>query len=1517
MYKKEELQERRKNLSAKQKALLKKRLSSQATSHTIQPRSQSGPVPLSFAQQRMWFLNQLEPNSPAYNEPTAVRLTGGLDVEAVERSFGEIMRRHEVLRTELVVIDEQPMQRVNSTVGWHLARVDLSHLSAAEQEVQIAQLATAAALRPFDLSQDLPWQAALIRLGHNEHVLLITWHHIVTDGWSMNIFIHEFEALYQAYSRGQPSPLPELDIQYADFALWQRKLLTGELLERQLAYWKEQLTNAPTQINLPADHPRPAVQSYRGGRYTFHLPQELMPRLNGLQQQTGTTLFMILQAAFALLLSRYSDAADILIGTPVANRQQREIEPLIGYFVNTLVLRNDLSGNPTFAQFLQRVRLMALEAYQHQDVPFDLVVEALQPERSLSYSPLFQVEFILEHMNVQRGKKELVGLTITPIELELPTTRFDLTLRMKETEDGLSGCWEYSSDLFEPATIGRMAAHFQTLLEGVVAHPEQSLAALPLLTEAERHQLLSEWNNTQADYPLDHCIHQRFEEQVERTPDANAVTYQQQKLTYRELNSKANQLAHYLIKQGVGPDLLVGICMERSLEMVIALLGTLKAGGAYVPLDPTLPSELLQFMCQDADVQLLLTQSKFVDMLLHQRVQSLCLDGQWDLLQEECDSNPQTSVQPEHLAYCIYTSGSTGRPKGVMIPHRAICNHMSWKLSTFAFQASDKIVQKTPFSFDASVWEFFAPLLVGGQLVMAEPGGHQDSRYMIELLQREQITILQLVPTLLQMLLDAGGLEKAHTLKQLFCGGETLPLEQVRHFKSLHDAQMINLYGPTEACIDVTFYRIQDGISKVLIGRPISNMQAYILDPHLQPVPIGVPGELHVAGPSLARGYLNRPQLTEEKFIPNPFPTERLRPGSDRLYKTGDLCRYLTDGNIEHLGRMDHQVKIRGFRIELGEIETLLSQHESVQQALVLVQQEATGKRIVAYVVAEFDHSNTLRAYLAERLPDYMIPSAFVQLESMPLTPNGKIDRRALPAPSASSRFLEEEPVLPRTPMEKSLTTIWQEVLKVEQIGIHDNFFEMGGYSLLVMQLMSKLSTEMNLHISPKLLFLHPTIAQLAEVLNSELSQVISSHIPPADTIHQASKQVEPPRVKESTLTNSFLQIEPRPLLSLFATRKIDPVDAVALGYLSVSGLNQLGLSRHDEVIDRFFAGLPQWTEILETKWGRIAGLYLPRLDIDLFSDQDELVRLTIEALEMAGQIGADVVSLTGLLAPATDEGHAVANAIANQTHFPRITTGHTTSSATFVLAIKKILQESGRHLTGERVAVIGLGPVGMSTLRLMLRHLPHPQEIILCDLYSRRAFLEETRQKLIQELGFQGNVQTSLLQVTLPAEVYQATLIVGATNVPDILDVAKLQPGTMIVDHADRHCFGLESAIQRFQQHGDILFTERSVLQSPYPIKKLIYLPPDLEKMLSPTQRETFLNYAPFRITGCVFSGLLSSKFEELYPTIGIPDTNSCLKHLEVLEQLEFQVADLHYEKYLLPQALIRKFRERFAHHK
>ncbi|HEX3186870.1 MAG TPA: amino acid adenylation domain-containing protein, partial [Pyrinomonadaceae bacterium] len=1040
-------------------------------------------LPLSFAQQRLWFLDQLQPNSAFYNLPAAVRLTGNLDVAALEQSFNEIVRRHEALRTTFTSQDGRPSPVIANSLHLTVPVEDLAELSPEERELKAQRTATEEVQTPFDLTCGPLLRVKLLRLMPQEHILLLTMHHIVSDGWSGSILIRELVALYQAFANGQRSPLIDPVVQYADFAYWQRESLQGEKLSTQLDYWRGQLAGAPAALELPTDRPRPSVQTVRGAHQGFRVSAALTKSLKELGQREGATLFMTLLAAFNTFLYRYTGQADIVVGTPIAGRGRVEIEDLIGFFVNTLVLRTDLSGQPTFLELLARVRQTALGASAHQDLPFEKLVEELQPERDLSRTPLFQVMFVLQ--NKAEDVYELNHLKVQAEEVQTGTAKFDLELFFEEREDELVGTFEYNADLFDARTVERMTQNLEVLLREIAEDPRQPITRMPILSESERHQLLEKWVDTVSEYPRASVVTELFEQQARRMPDETAVSCGAMSVTYRELNQRANQLAHRLIAAGVGAESVVALLADRDCNFLIAILGVFKAGAAYLPLDPLHPAIRHRQVIEQSRAAVLLHSRAFagaVDQALagvnddrRPLVRPLCATD-WENGIDVSDDDPPTRCKPRNLAYVIYTSGSTGLPKGAMIEQRGMINHLWAKVRDLGLNSDDVVAQTASQCFDISVWQFLAPLMVGAQVRIVPAEQAIDPVELLREVRDGGVTVLETVPSLLRVVLDeveaeaSGGrwaVASWSRLRWLIATGEALPLELCRRWQELANtgARLLNAYGPTECSDDVTHYELGDlriaGHSRVPIGRAIANTKLYVLGKQLMPVPLGVAGELYVGGDGVGRGYLGAGAVTADTFVPDPFAAD----GGGRLYRTGDICRYLPTGDIEFLGRVDQQVKVRGFRIELGEIEAVLATHECVRECVVEARGDAAHgeKRLVAYITTNPDASSIgpvttqqLWEYVRERLPEYMAPSSIVLLDQLPLTPNGKIDRKALPAPDYAKDLLENAYVAPSTDTERVLAEIWSRVLGVEKIGVTDNFFMIGGHSLLATQVVSR-----------------------------------------------------------------------------------------------------------------------------------------------------------------------------------------------------------------------------------------------------------------------------------------------------------------------------------------------------------------------------------------------------------------------------------------------------------------------------
>jgi amino acid adenylation domain-containing protein/thioester reductase-like protein len=1080
---------------------------------TILPRPNSEPAPLSFGQEQLWFLSQIQDNT-TYNLPLALQISGSLNISVLEQVITEIVRRHEILRTNFQQIEGKNLQVIRPEINISLQVINLEQITAKQQLQNVERLINQETDKIFNLSEDDLFQSTLYQLNQNSYILLLNMHHIISDGWSIGILLQELSTLYGAYLAGNKSPLPDLQIQYADYAIWQKEKFTSEIREKQLNYWKQQLADIPPLLELPTDKPRPPIQSFRGGIWEFSINSNLSQKIRTLTQQSDATLFMTMLAAFVILLYRCSGQDDILIGSPMAGRNRQEIQSLIGYFVNTVVLRTKLTGNPNFREILNQVRQVATDAHNYQDIPYNQVVEALNPQRNLSYNPVFQILFDLQHSLTD--KLQLPGLTLQPFLGEHSTSKFDLSLIIEDRGTELIGAWEYSSYLFTQEAISRITEN------GIVNNPETPINQLPIISAFEQQQILEKWNNTQQDYPESFCIHELFTQQVIKTPDAIAVKFGNQQLTYTQLNQKANQLANYLQNCGVTSEVLVGLYLERSLDILIAILAILKAGGAYLPLDPKYPQTRLTDILNDSQVSIILTQEKLLTSLSSPLPRGetpltpyqgkiILLDTDLTIISQQNIETPISAIKPDNLAYVIYTSGSTGKPKGVMITHQNIVNHATSIIDKYQINSHDRILQFTTFIFDVAAEEIFPAWLSGATLIICPQEMVTNLIEFSQFLAQESLTVVNLPTPYWQewvLEIDRKVSQIPDSLRLVITGSDQVLPEKLALWQKLvtekrQNIQWINAYGLTETTITSTVYQLPvnyqlNTTHSVPIGRPIANTEIYILDQNLQPVPIGIPGELHIGGAGLARGYLNRKQLTNEKFISNPISSSK----SSRLYKTGDLARYLPDGNIEFLGRIDYQVKIRGFRIELGEIEAVLAQHPLVKSSAVIVREIQPGnKQLVAYVVTE-DHSNIqqdLRSFLKQNLPDYMLPAFFVRLAELPLTPTGKINRRALSALMLELNH-EIDYILPRNPLEQKLAEIWCQVLGLEKVSVEENFFNLGGHSLATIQIISRIRETLKIDLPLQYLFTEPTIAGLTKIINQLLQT--ADHITPIDDFY-------------------------------------------------------------------------------------------------------------------------------------------------------------------------------------------------------------------------------------------------------------------------------------------------------------------------------------------------------------------------------------------------------------------------------
>ncbi len=1042
--------------------------------------------PASSAQRRLWFLDQLEPGTAAYNLPRAFRVIGPLDIEILRRALDTVVRRHASLRTVFDSVRGEPRQVVLSDSSLDLPLVDLTKIPGVDPDTEALRMVSEEGKKPFDLSEGPLLRSSVIRLGPERHIVLLVMHHIITDGWSISILFREVTSCYAEFARGKEPDLPELPIQYAEYAQWQHECMNGEALTRQIEHWKNKLAGAQSLIDLPLDHPRPTIAGWHGATQEISLDGVFLAKLKALAQAEGATSFMVAMAAFQALLWRYSNQESVLVGTPVAARSEVEFENMIGLFVNTLVFRSDFSHSLTFRELIRQVRAFALDAYTHQDLPFEKLVEVLVPQRSLDTHPLFQVMFTFQ--NIPKQVFEIPGLSIKEIAFEAGIAKFDLSAEV--WEDREFHCqFEYRTDLFEPSTMRRMLGHFETLLRAAFENPDLRLAELPMMNAQERVQVLVEWNCTAADYSRNLTIHGAFEQQVSRTPDATALLSEGNRWTYRHIDDDANRLAHLLVKKGIGAGGLVGILLDRSVEMVVALLAVLKTGAAYVPLDRGYPAERINLMLTDAALSSVITVSALQDRLPAGARNVVELDNLLELKRESSTALPD-SVSSEQTAYVIYTSGSTGGPKGVEGSHRAGINRFAWMWRTYPFASGEVCCQKTNLTFVDSIWEIFGPLLAGIPSVIIPQEAVLDPELLLRMLARERVTRIVLVPSQLRALLDhAPNLQqRVPELKLWSCSGEVLPGNLAGRFRAAFpEAKMLNIYGASEVAADATCHEVAERDSaSVPIGKPISNTQVYVVDESSNVVPIGIRGEIYIGGEGLARGYRNRPELTAERFVDNWLVPGLVSGQGSRLYRTGDLGRWRGDGEIEYLGRVDTQIKLRGVRIELGEIELVLASHPAVREAAVAVSGEAEQQKLAAYLVMNDKDKVTapeageLRRYLRAKLPEHMVPASYWQIERLPLLPSGKVNR-ALAGCGATVLVDSHDWVGPRTETEAQLAAIWQELLKVERVGVDQSFFELGGHSLLALQMTARIRRTMEVELPVRSVFETPTITGLAQ----------------------------------------------------------------------------------------------------------------------------------------------------------------------------------------------------------------------------------------------------------------------------------------------------------------------------------------------------------------------------------------------------------------------------------------------------
>ena len=1459
--------------------------------------------PLSLGQKGLWFLDRLAPESTAYHFNFGVKFSTKIDLDAVKQALTILIERHPALRVRFSMDEGSLVQRIDQDHKFLINEFDASHWSDGELKEKIAQ----AGRQRLDLSNGPLLRLSLFAREH-EDTFVLSFHHIVFDVWSLAVFLDELFIVYFSILAGTKISLPPAEAYYSDYVTWQQRLLDSAEGERHWKYWKNQLQGPLPVLNLPTDHPRPPVQRLRGALHPFKLSSDLSREINTLANNEGATLFMTLLAAFQGLLHQYTGQDDIIVGSPMSGRSQPEFQKVVGFFANPVALRARFSERTTFRELLSQVRKTVLDTLEHQDYPFLAVIERLELPHDPSRSPVFQVQFAMEksHSVDQKGmavfsigqegfKIDLGGLVMESIDFQQRDAQFDITLLVEESMGSIFAAFEYNTDLFGPDTIAQMGDQFRDFIESVVVNPDLPIGELPLLSKVDRNRLVSDWNQTDSDYPSEKTLHGLIGEIAEKRRDLPAVTSRGISLSYGELVTKADTVAAALRERNVAEGTSVGVLIDRSSDMLVALLGVLKTGACYIPLDPKFPAHRLQQMLDDSAPRFILTRNRLDANLPRGCWQPLDLDTLIESNREFTGSAQDSSS----LAYIIYTSGSTGSPKGVEISHRALLN-LLWSMKTRPGLSSDDVLLAvTTLSFDIAALELFLPLVCGGQVVIASGEEASDGRRLAALVEEFAVTTMQATPALWQMLFDSGW--EGQSRLKVFSGGEALPRQLANRLVD-SCAEVWNLYGPTETTIWSAADKVKKEADAVPIGRPIGNTKIYILDEHDEPVPVGFAGSLFIGGDGLARGYHKRPDLTDERFV----VMNHLGCEKERLYRTSDVARYRLDGTVEYLGRSDFQVKLRGFRIELGDIEAHLTGHPAVSQAVVVKCDDLPGgESLVAYVIPTEERPRLipeLRNYLAEHLPDYMRPGVFMLVDTFPLTPNKKIDRLKLPVPEIDREAVAAEYVAPQTPSEKILVDILNQAFETSKIGIRDNFFELGGDSLLAVQILSSVSAAFNREIPIEVFLRNPRVESLAHFL--DLSPEIEDRSGLGSNGHGSE--------------DDLLEILDTGHLSLVSTgsnggrEQLPSVDAVALAYIPDAFVPYSGLSK-EEIAHSWFHGRPHLTNLYETSYGRIGLLMLPCMGAELYKDQETLGRTILQAFEMAAEMGARSMSLTGLIPSATNYGHGISDWVNGREDFPAVTTGHATTTATIVKTMEGVLRLAHRDMADEIMAVIGLGSIGRATLRLALEVLPHPRELILCDLYQKSKVLESIRDEIVTEAGFQGAVRLEPTYGKISGAVYEATFIVGATNVPGILDINRLGTGTLIVDDSFPPCFRLIDGIRRAEEKRDLLFTTGGLLRFASQINETIFLPNGGEAFIEQHGSSKLRALAardPQELTGCIFSSLLTAKWDDVQPTLGPVTIKDSMAHYRFLESLGIEVARPQCESYFIDPELIAEFK-------
>ncbi|MEM7145877.1 MAG: amino acid adenylation domain-containing protein [Verrucomicrobiota bacterium] len=1451
--------------------------------------------PLTEGQSALWFLHRLAPESSAYNLIFSCKFRPLVDIDVMEQAFRSLFDRHPMLDVTFHTVDGKPVQRIHRGRGIDFREHDASKMS----DEEIKKMLIETANKPFDLENGPVIRLEMVRTHDDAHVALLCMHHTVSDAWSMTNIVNDLIESYFSLKSGRQPQYKPMEFGYADFVDWEHRHLESEAGERAKTFWHEQLDGAPMVLDLPTDRPRPPVQSFNGATHPLKLDEELTQKVTALAGEQSATLFTMLLSAFDILLHRYCNQEDLLVGVPLAGRNQPELHGLVGYFINPVVMRSRIDDDPSFIDYLLRNSKQTADAIENQQYPISRLVDDLNVPRDPSRSPMFQVSFSMERIPGldeqgvaafligQAGHEFHVGdMSVETIDLTLRQAQFEITLVVEEAGGNIYGCWQYNRDLFAPETIAYLNELYTQVLREVTRNPAQKISEINLLPQEEEARILDTWNSTQAEYSKNKLLHELVADRTKKSPDAIAVRCGGDSLTFAELDARANGLALELRSNGIGPDTPVGLFVDRSVDMIVGTLGILKAGGCYIPMDPEFPGARLELMLENANPSVIVTEKHLVDRLPN---------GDWQVIDiagvETVETAPVVGdLTPHSLAYIIYTSGSTGTPKGVEISHRAAVNFLSSMAKEPGLTDSDRLLAVTTLSFDISLLEIYLPLLTGAQCVIATRDEVKDGRRLDALLNKFDISVMQATPATWNLLLEAGWEGKSDL--RILCGGEALPRDLANSL--VNSAKEVwNLYGPTETTVWSTCERLYQGNDTVSIGRPIANTSIYVLDESLLPVPVGFVGDLYIGGHGLARGYHDRPDLTAEQFITVKLPNGN----QERLYKTGDLARWTPEGKLECLGRSDFQIKLRGVRMELEDIESQLSEHEKVKQVVVVKRDDLPGgPNLVAYVIADGETGDLvpeLRGHLVDRLPESMRPAFYVFLEEFPLTPNKKIDRMRLPTPRIDRSSLESEFIAPQTPNEKLLAEVFCQAFEIDEIGIRDNFFEMGGDSLLAVRILAEVSQAFNRDVPVEAFLRYPTIEQLARYL----------YLPPADA--------ESATAADSLLATDISDADYLTFAVSGTGDDLPKVDAVALTYIPDTFAAVTGLSK--ETITRdWFDNKPIVSNVYELPQGNIGVIMLPLFELDLYKNEEITRQPIVDALSLAGEMGAKTVALTGVIPSATDHGRTIEQWTAGREDLPAITTGDATRTATIVKSIEGVLEETGRDFAKEKVAFVGLGSIGKATVHLALETLPRPKEIILCDPYQKPEELEAIRDEILAT-GYDGEINIVVNGGGIPPEFYEASFIIGATSLPGALDIKKLHPGAMIVDYSFPPVFRVTDAIRRLDESGDILFTTGGQLRFDETIPETIFLPEGLDDALGDLDARHLLAIAGrdgSEITGCVLVSLLTGMDKTVKTTIGPVENADVLAHYKYLDKLGAKGGRLQMENYFIKPDQIKEFK-------